>query len=302
MTAGGLLVIGCHGQVGSELVAGAARAGIACRGFGHADLDLADPAAVESRIGPAKGAIVINTGAYTEVDGAEGQPAHAFAVNAQGVAALASACARRGLPLIHISTDYVFDGTRRTPWREEDPVRPLGVYGASKAAGELAVRSIQPQHLLLRTSGIFSPRGRNFPRAIVERALAGRPVRVVNDQTVCPTWAADLADATIELAYRALRGEAPAWGTYHYCGRGEANWHGFACELMRLLRERGVRAADPEAVDTASFGAAARRPAYSVLDCNRIRERFGIEQRDWRRRLPGLVEALLRERRAEQPA
>ncbi len=303
MTRGGLLVIGCHGQVGSELVLGAGRAGIPCQGLGHAELDLADPGSIEARIGAAAAAaLVVNTGAYTAVDRAESEPERAFAVNAHGVAALAAACARRGLPLVHVSTDYVFDGSQRIPWREGDPIRPLGVYGASKAAGELAVRCIQPRHILLRTSGIFSPRGRNFPRAIVEGALSGRPTRVVDDQIVCPTWAADLADAILGLARRALDGETLAWDTYHYCGSGETSWHGFACELMRLLRGLGVRAADPEATDTESFGAPARRPAYSALDCRRIEQRFGIARRPWRDHLPGLVEALLRQRAAEQPA
>jgi dTDP-4-dehydrorhamnose reductase len=299
---GGILILGSEGQVGAELVQGAGRDGIACEGLTHTSCDLADAETVKGRIAATSASMVVNAAAYTAVDRAEAEAEQAFAVNAQGVAALAASCARRGLPLIHISTDYVFDGNGRTPWREEDPVRPLSVYGASKAAGELAVRTIQPRHIILRTCGVFSPRGTNFPRTIVERALGGRKLRVVNDQIVCPTWAADLADAILTIARRILAGMDLAWGTYHYCGRGETNWYDFACDLMQGLRQRGFQVADPEPTDTASFGAPARRPAYSVLDCSRIEQRFGLAPRPWRDRLPGLVDGLAQQRAAAQPA
>ena len=298
----GIVVIGSAGQVGFEAVEHARRRGLACVGLTREDLDLGSAAAVHACLATTSARLVVNAGAYTAVDRAEREPERAFAVNGQGVAALAAACARRGLPLIHFTTDYVFDGAARSPWREADAINPLSVYGASKAAGELAVRTIHPQHIILRTSGVFSARGRNFPKAVLDRAMRGEKLRVVDDQTVCPTWAADVAEAAVALAQRHLGGAVLDWGTYHYCGRGETSWDGFARELLACYRALGGTAIDPEPVSSAAFGAAARRPAYSVLDCSRIEARYGIRPRAWREHLPDLVAGIVEASRAEPPA
>lgn len=292
-TEGEVLVIGSTGQIGFEIVQHARLRGLSCVGPAHRDLDLASAASIHAGIATTPARLVVNVGAYTAVDRAEREPERAFAVNGQGVAELASACARRGLPLVQFSTDYVFDGARASPWRESDGPNPISVYGASKMAGEHAVRTIVARHVVIRTSGVFSARGRNFPKAILDRALRGESLRVVRDQTVCPTWAADVAEAAVTLMQRYFADGALVWGTYHYCGRGETSWDGFARELLACYRALGGDSDDPQPVSSAEFAAAARRPPYSVLDCSRIEAQYGIRPRDWRDRLPALVAGIV---------
>lgn len=293
-----LLVTGCNGQVGWEVVRRAAQAGHEVQALGHAELDIADERAVAGMFERfEKNAVeaVINAAAYTAVDRAEQEPEKAFAVNRDGPAHLAAACRRLGIPLLHISTDYVFDGARPDPYREDDPATPLGAYGRSKWKGEQAVRQCLPEHLILRVSWVFGVHGHNFVKTMLRLARERDELRVVADQRGCPTFAGHVAEVLLILAERipsSLKGQEGFWGTYHYADTPVTTWHGFAetiVERARLsipLKARGV-----VPITTAQYPTPAARPANSVLDCGRIRETFGIEPRPWPEGLDAVLKA-----------
>jgi len=285
-----LLVLGAGGQIGGEVMARAAAAGLTAEAP-ERPYDIADANATETIIAAARPAAVINAAAFTAVDRAEQEPERAFAVNAQGVAHVAAACARHGAALLHLSTDYVF-GDGAAPRHEDDPIAPLNVYGASKAAGELAVRAILARHLIVRTSGVFGPRGRNFVGAILAAAAQGRPLRVVEDEVTCPTPAGQVAEVVLHMARRlAENGEAP-WGTYHYCAEGPVSWFAFARAALDDYTRLTGRQPSLTAVTSAAYGAAARRPSQAVLDCTRIGRVWNIAQRSWRDDLAATVAAI----------
>ena len=224
-----VLVIGCRGQVGRELMAARLPAGISRIGLGHGDLDLTDRGAVRRVIDRCRPALIVNAAGYTAVDRAEAEPQAAFAVNADGPARLAEAAAAVGSSLLHLSTDYVFDGAKAGAYTEDDPLGPLGVYGASKAAGERAVRERLEHHVILRTSWIFGTHGTNFVKTMLRLGRERDQLHVVADQRGCPTGAADIADAIFAIAQQLLierRGDV--WGTYHFAGRGSTTWYEFA--------------------------------------------------------------------------
>ncbi len=279
-----LLVTGAQGQLGRELLLRGQRQGFAVTGLGRAELDIADAAAVERAVAAAAPQIVVNAAAYTAVDLAESEPERAFAINADGPRHLARACAAHGLPLIHVSTDYVFDGTKSGGYREDDPVAPLNVYGASKEAGERAVREELAAHLILRTSWVYGAHGRNFVLTMLQLADKQDLLKVVGDQHGCPTSAADLAEAILVLSRRAGSGDE-GWGTFHFAGAGVTSWHGFAVAVMELCRSAGGAAPRVVPITTAEFPRPARRPASSVLDCARIGAVHGIVPRPWREAL-----------------
>jgi dTDP-4-dehydrorhamnose reductase len=275
-----ILVLGAGGQVGSAVAAAAPDAGFAVAALTRAACDIADPVAAAAAIERAGALLVVNAAAYTAVDRAEREPGPLEAANVGGPAALADACARTGSALLHLSTDYVFgDGTR--PWREDDPPAPLSAYGASKAAGEAAVRERLARHLILRTSGVFAPGGRNFVNAILAAAATRERLAVVDDQVTCPTAAADLAAAILAIARRLAASGSLPWGTYHYRGDPPRSWHGVAAAILDALRARGRRAPPLDAIGSAAYGAPARRPAFSVLDCARIAATFGLHPAPW---------------------
>ena len=282
-----LLVTGAGGQVGTALARAARAAGHEVRARTRDALDITDAHAVATAVAEVAGGVVINAAAYTAVDRAESEEAQAFAINAAGPRNLAQACLRHGARLVHISTDYVFDGTKPIPWVEDDPIAPLGVYGRSKAEGERAVLAEQPEAVIVRASWVFAAEGTNFVKTILR--LAGeRPVlRVVADQRGCPTYAGDLAQALLALAARPR-----AQGLYHYCGEGETTWHGFAEAILAGVRARErIVASRVDPITTAEFPTPARRPANSVLDTGRIRA-LGITPRPWRAGLAEVLEAL----------
>lgn len=287
-----LLITGAGGQVGSELARQAPEAGFEVTALGSADLDITDAGAVAAAVGEGID-LVVNAAAYTAVDRAEQESDRAFAVNRDGPANLARACAVRGIPLLHISTDYVFDGRKSEPYTEDDPVDPLGVYGRSKWAGEQAVRERLARHLILRVSWVFGVQGHNFVKTMLRLMREREELRVVADQRGCPTYAGDVAAALLSVARRLPFSDDSSWGTYHFCGSPATSWHGFAC----TIRDRVGRFVTPVtrrvvAIDTADYPTPAARPANSVLDCRRIREMFGIVPSDWSR---GLEQVLLNE-------
>lgn len=283
-----LLVTGAQGQVGREVCAQAPGFGWRVAALGHGALDITRGPEVTACLARLRPGLVINAAAYTAVDRAESEPEHAFAVNGTAPGHLAQGCAGLGIPLFHLSTDYVFDGPSARPWRETDPVHPLGVYGRSKWAGEEAVRQRLERHLILRTAWVFSPHGHNFVKTMLRLGRERDELAVVADQTGSPTAAADVAHALLTLATRLDRGGL--WGTYHYAGFPPATWHGLAEAVFR----HGVPALLPRAprvrpIPSAEYPTPARRPLFSVLDCTAIRERQGISAPAWE---PALVRVL----------
>jgi len=250
--------------------------------------------------GPAgRDAVVLNAAAFTDVDGAEADPRTAYAVNEHGARLIAARCAEHGIPLIHFSTDYVFDGRRPGAYTEEDATAPLNVYGASKLAGEAAVRAACPRHLILRCSTLFGPRSGNFLTAVIRRARAGATVRVVSDQRSSPTPAAAVAAAAIRLARETgARGAAMPFGTYHFGGEPAVSRFEFAQAIFAAAAERGLPPPQLEAVTAAQVSAPARRPANSALDSGKMLRNFGIASPDWRLALRPCMEELLHDRNA----
>jgi dTDP-4-dehydrorhamnose reductase len=279
-------ILGAHGQVGRAVAALLDRHHIAYRAFGRAQCDVGDADAVRRAVAGAS--VAVNCAAYTAVDRAETEEENAYRANALGAQHIARACAQAAIALIHISTDYVFDGENQQPAREDDPARPLNAYGRSKLAGEQKVRECLARHIILRTSWVFSATGENFFTTVVRLAKSQPELRMVADQTGGPTAATDVAEAIVAIARACTARDFSAWGTYHFCGAPPASWY----ELARAIV--GPRAVPVIPVSTADFPRPARRPRSSVLDCSKIARTFGIMQPDWR-------EAVAKLRNARQP-
>jgi dTDP-4-dehydrorhamnose reductase len=288
-----VLVFGGGGQVGFDLARARWPAGFAVRPLARAEADITDPAAVAAAFRAEEPGLAINLAAYTAVDRAESEPERAWAVNCTGASNLARACAERGVPLVQLSTDYVFDGTRSEPYREDDPVNPLGVYGASKEAGERAVREALDAHVILRTQWVYGVHGANFVKTMLRLGREREVLRVVADQRGSPTAAADIAAALVALAERIAAGSGN-WGTYHYAGSGVTSWHGFAEAIFDLAAPRLGRRPRVERVATADYPTPARRPLNGVLDCGKIAHDFRIRPPPWRESLAAMLDELLR--------
>jgi dTDP-4-dehydrorhamnose reductase len=283
-----LLVLGAGGQVGRELCRLAWPAGYRVAGFGRDGVDIAQRQAVAEAVARERPDIVVNAAAYTAVDRAESEPEAAWAGNCTGPANLAAACAETGIPLIHLSTDYVFDGTKEGPYREDDPVAPLGVYGESKEAGDRAVREALPEHVILRTAWVYAAHGRNFVNTMLRLAGEHPVLRVVADQTGSPTAAADIAVAIAVVTQQTAAGNR-RWGTYHFAGGGAVTWHGFAEAIFAEAAPWRGPPPRVEPITTADYPTPARRPANSVLDCTKIGDAFGITPRPWRAALADVI-------------
>lgn len=276
-----ILVTGGTGQVGRALSSFRWPAGVEIVAPSRNTLDLADLAAVEAFITDGGFDAVINPAAYTAVDKAESDWLTAWTVNALSPAAIAAATRKAGIPLLHVSTDYVFDGAKNGAYHEDDPINPAGVYGASKAAGELAVRAGNPRHVILRTSWVFSAFGNNFVKTML-RLAADRPVlRVVDDQHGCPTAASDIAATLAAIALRMVADPEAPTGTYHFSNDGPATWCGFAREIFRQHTAAGNPVPDVEAITTADYPTPAKRPANSVLSTEKLIEDYAIRPRAW---------------------
>ena len=285
-----VLVIGRRGQVASALAAidWGTDIDVACRG--RDEFDLGSPAALRGKVNDMRPNLIVNAAAYTAVDQAEAEPEAAFALNRDGPAAIAGAAAEIGAPMIQLSTDYVFDGLKAGAYVETDAVNPLSVYGASKEAGERAVRDRLARHVILRSSWIYAARGRNFLTTMLRLAREGHKIRVVDDQKGSPTAAAEIARAVATIARRLLAGGAD-YGTFHFCGQGVATWHSFAAVIFELAGIDKVRLA---AITTPEFNAPARRPANSALDCGKIARVYGVRPAPWRESLAHCLAAMER--------
>jgi len=278
-----ILVFGKDGQLARCLAASAHEFPDAQLTFvGREECDLEDASQVEPVIERVQPDIVVNAAAYTAVDLAEQQEEAAFKVNGDAVRTMAQALAKRSIPLIHVSTDYVFDGKGTKPYREEDAVSPLGVYGNSKLAGEVAVRQVHKQHLIVRTSWVYSQFGKNFVKTMLNLMAQRDEVRIVDDQTGCPTSAHDLAKAILELCGAATSAEFDKFGTYHLTSDQEMTWFEFGKSIHKIvLQEWGEdwkgKGCVVLPINSSEFPTAAKRPEYSVLSCRLINDTFGIK-------------------------
>lgn len=286
-----ILVFGPGGQVGQEVCRAAWPSQYAIVPLDRRAIDITDSAGVDAILARETPDLVINLAAYTAVDRAETEPDRAWAVNCAGAAHIAAACGERATSLIHLSTDYVFDGRKAGPYREKDAVNPLGVYGRSKEAGERAVRTALGQHVILRTAWVYGAFGANFVKTMLRLAAEQSVLRVVADQRGCPTAAADIAAALIVIAGYIERGEAK-WGTYHFAGDEAVSWHGFAEAIIDLATPRLATPPRVEPITTEQYPTPARRPTNSVLDCGKITETFGISSSPWRRSLAIVIHEL----------
>ncbi|MBO9427746.1 dTDP-4-dehydrorhamnose reductase [Labrenzia sp. R4_1] len=287
-----ILITGGTGQVGGSLAKLDWPEGTELVLPSRSELDLSNADQISSFVRAGGFDAIISSGAYTAVDKAEDDLLTAFKVNGLAPAAFAEAAKELDIPLVHISTDYVFDGAKTGRYVETDPIDPQGVYGASKAAGELAIQSSGCRHVILRTAWVFSAIGANFVKTMIR--LADRPeLTVVDDQTGCPTAAPDIARAAQAIVLCLLGDKTARSGVYHYCGDEAVTWFGFASEIFRLLEARGQAVPAVAPIPTKDYPTPAKRPANSALDTSRLTQDFGIEPCQWRAALASTVEELM---------
>jgi dTDP-4-dehydrorhamnose reductase len=291
-----LLITGCGGMLGQDLVPRLKEAGFELQCVDIAEMDITKRNLVLDRVQEMKSNLVINCAAYTAVDKAESEQDLAFAVNRDGPAHLAEACNRLEIPLIHISTDYVFDGKSERPYREDDAANPVGVYARSKWEGEEEVRRRLDKHIIIRTSWLFGFHGTNFVKTILRLAGERDQLRVVYDQRGCPTWTGHFADALTQIAKSMGRdGKDSPWGTYHYCGYDATTWFDFAVDIVETaMRYSELRVSQITPIPTSDYPTPAKRPMNSALDCGKIRREFGIEQGLWKKGLGIVIEEMMK--------
>jgi dTDP-4-dehydrorhamnose reductase len=291
-----VIVIGSQGMLGQDLRTQLMLDGFEVIGLDVAasepfSLDITQPENMLDSFKKLHPQLIINCAAYTAVDRAESEPAKAFAVNRDGAANLANACKHLNIPLVHLSTDYVFDGESNRPYQEDDQANPWNVYGLSKWHGEEAIRTDCPLYIILRVSWLFGLHGSNFVKTILRLAREKEELRVVADQIGCPTWTGHVANALMTIAQKIE--QAPHnidWGTYHFCGKNQTSWYGFAQSIIeegrryeRLLTERVIP------ISTSEFLTPARRPKWSVLSCKKIGLAFQINLQPWQQGLKTML-------------
>ncbi len=275
-----ILITGQHGQVSRELQLRLQDLGELIV-LGRDQLDLADADQIRQHVRAHRPGLIINAAAHTAVDLAESEPDAAFAINAIAPGILAEEAKALGIPLIHYSTDYVFDGSKPAPYTETDTPNPLGVYGQSKLAGEQAITAVGGEHLILRTSWVYSNHGKNF-LLTMQRLLQEKPqMRIVADQIGAPTWAGSIANSTRALIERWQAGEPGEWGIYHLTAGGETSWFGFAQAIGEHLREQDKACAELEPIPSSAYPTPAQRPLNSRLDCGRLLQQWHVSQPHW---------------------
>jgi dTDP-4-dehydrorhamnose reductase len=278
-----VLVIGRSGQVARALARCSSQHGLSYGCLGRPEIDLAHPRSLKAALDRRRPQLIVNAAAWTEVDRAETEPAAAFRVNAEGPQWLARWCRSSGVPLIQLSTDYVFNGEGHRPYRSEDPISPLNIYGRSKAAGEAAVRTELNEHVIVRLAWLYDAAGRNFLNAILRLAEQRPSIDVVDDQKGSPTFACDAATGIDVIAGRILNPSgSPLWGICHLANAGETTWRGFAEQLLDDASRFGHPRPAVRPIPSSEYATAARRPRYSVLDTSLARERYGVRLPEWR--------------------
>jgi dTDP-4-dehydrorhamnose reductase len=296
-----LIIIGKEGQVARALAERAPAHGVTAVHLGRPQLDLADPSGIEDLLIEVGGDVIVNAAAYTAVDQAEVEPDLANAINGVGPGVLAGVAASMGVPIIHLSTDYVFDGMANRPYREHDEPHPVGAYGSSKLLGEQAV-SAAPNHAILRTAWVYSPFGRNFVKTMLRLAREREEVAVVADQHGSPTSALDIADGIISVGSNLLArpDETDLRGIFHMTGSGFATWADFATEIFQQSARFGGPAARVRPIATSDFPTPAKRPTNSRLDCSKLARIHGFTLPAWHRSLEPCVQRLIEEARAQE--
>ncbi|UXS03428.1 dTDP-4-dehydrorhamnose reductase [Agrobacterium tumefaciens] len=292
-----LAVTGKNGQVVSALLA---RANIDLQiiALGRPELDLLHPETVLRALHDAKPDAVVSAAAYTAVDKAESEPDAAYAINRYGAKAVAEAAKSLGLPVIHLSTDYVFDGAKDGAYQENDPTGPTSVYGRSKLDGETAINESNANHAILRTAWVYSQYGNNFVKTMLRLAETKDEINVVADQFGCPTSANDIAQAIIVIAKRLVEDPSPDLrGVFHLSGSGETTWAGFAKQIFAFSMAEGGKPMTVNAIKTAQYPTPAKRPANSRLDCSKLEKTYGIKLPDWQSSTRAVVTAIAQSRK-----
>lgn len=292
-----VVVIGTSGQLATELHRQARALPVGnCHVLEPRQVDIGQRDATWTLLDDARPDVVVNAAAYTAVDRAETDEAAAFRVNSDGPRYLAAWCQAHGASLVHVSTDYVFDGSKPTPYVETDATRPLNVYGRSKLAGEAAVREVLTRHVIVRTSWVFSAHGQNFVKTMLRLARERDELRVVADQYGRPTSAADLASALLAITQALVPADAASacYGTFHFANRGETTWHALAETVVRLQQSKTGRQPRVVPITTADYPTPAARPRSSILSSEKVEQTFGLEPRTWLEALGPVVEELLR--------
>ncbi|MCK4863970.1 MAG: dTDP-4-dehydrorhamnose reductase [Gammaproteobacteria bacterium] len=278
-----ILIAGAQGQVGSELVSVANQSKHTVFATTRSELDITQAKSVDAYISQNQPDIVINAAAYTAVDKAEEEHNLAYAINHDGVKNLAVVCSRNNIPLFHISTDYVFDGSKIDAYCEEDDVSPLGVYGESKWQGEESIREHMEQFIILRVAWVFGAHRNNFVKTMLRLGNEKDELNVVADQYGGPSPAKNIAETLIDIIGQYQKNKKLEWGTYHYCGYPKTTWHGFAKEIFHQAHEAGLLNKEPKVnpITTAQYPTPAKRPENSMLDCSKLNKTFGIEMPNW---------------------
>lgn len=291
-----LLCVGQKGQLAQALIERSTASQIELVAVGRPSLDLHSLETIQTVLDDTAPDIVINTAAYTNVDAAETDSESAYKLNAEAVGILASATAAKNLPLIHISSDYVFDGSLARPYTEEDPVSPIGVYGESKRAGEVAIAAVNPKHVILRTAWLYSPFGKNFLKTMLRLAARQDRIGVVTDQFGNPTNALDLADAILRICRCIEQGAEPKnWGIFHATSQGITSWAGFAQSIFEHSRKMSGPSAIVDAISTEFYQTAAKRPKHSALSSDKLKSVYQISLPDWQTQIGSTVSRLLPE-------
>lgn len=291
-----ILVTGSNGQLGWELIKLGNEHGFTIKGLDLPEFDITNTDQVEHTISNYNPSLIINAAAYTNVDGAETEQDLAFSINRDAPAHIAKLCSDESIPLIHFSTDYVFDGQKDVPYKEDDPVSPLNVYGQSKLDGEIRIRSRLEEHIIIRTSWLYGTHGNNFVKTMITLGEKKESIQVVNDQFGSPTSTADLSEAILKIASMIQNNDNIAWGTYHYCGQGITSWHGFSQAIFNIvINFTPLKMKHIEPISSNSFRTDAYRPVFSALDCRNINKYFSIKTKPWRQSLENMINRLFNE-------
>jgi len=276
-----ILITGAGGQVGHELAQANSRHRLVA--LTRADLDICDPLLIKAAFERFNPGLVINAAAYTQVDRAESEPEQAYAINRDAVSHLANACDSRDLPLLHVSTDYVYSGEGEGDYHEDDATDPRSVYGESKAAGDAALRATLARHIILRTSWVFSATGNNFVKTMLRLGKERTELGIVDDQQGCPTSARSIAEVLLHITDRYLGGESIPWGTYHFCNSPSTSWHDFAAQIFELAG--GYDDLSLRRISTAEYPTPAVRPMNSTLNCDKLKSNLAIAIPGWQEEL-----------------